>query len=549
MKPDEKTELSKNVTKEMTKRQELLTMEPARLLVKTALPLLLYSFIQIGFQFFDILTVANISQNMVSAVLLVNDLQMVFNMVFVSISIAAGIRISHSFGSGNMEAIHNDISTVFFLILFAVSAVLCIFIPASGPIMRLCAFPEELIPSSSIYFSISMFSLFFTSLNQVYYATEKARGNTRLVSRCNLVTLGIKVVLNVTIMFLVNRSLVSLSLAVYLLPAASCIASATVSTISFHGFFSPDSVFRVRWKDVTFTRTYLSDFTKQSFPLMVERVLTSSAKVVCNGLYAIFGSPGLAAFACCGRIVALVTTPLSSFQDAETTVTAANLGARRYERADTVFRKAALVMTIVSSVLFAAVWLASSHLIAFFSKGDAALAERIARIYTIERWDFVFAATDSVCCGFLYAMKKTKLPTIVNFLKLFVVRIPLFIFMTRVYGMDIEAIGYSILLSNMFDAVMSVIFLIQGRNAFRKTVQKETRADARLTNAIRALGRLDALDWLPGNGGGIDVPMDLFMDIREAMGGTLTEQEMKETYQYAMIEARIDELEKSEWTE
>ena len=98
----------------------------------------------------------------------------VFNTIFVSISIAAGIRISHAFGAGNMEAIHHDISTVFFLILFAVSAVLCVCIPASRPIMRLCAFPEELIPSASIYFSLSMLSLFFTSLNQVYYATERS---------------------------------------------------------------------------------------------------------------------------------------------------------------------------------------------------------------------------------------------------------------------------------------------------------------------------------------------------------------------------------------
>lgn len=33
MKPEEKTELSKSVIKERTKRQELLTMEPTRLLV------------------------------------------------------------------------------------------------------------------------------------------------------------------------------------------------------------------------------------------------------------------------------------------------------------------------------------------------------------------------------------------------------------------------------------------------------------------------------------------------------------------------------------
>ncbi len=520
-------------------------MEPARLLLKTALPLLLYSCIQIVFQFFDVLTVANISQNMVSTVLLVNDLQMVFNMIFVSMSVAIGIRISHAFGAGDMESIRHDISTIFFLTLFIVSAVLLVCIPASSMILRLCAFPEDMIAPGSVYFSINMIGLFFTSINQVYFATEKARGNTRLVSRCNLVSLIIKVVLNAVIMYLVNGALIDLSIVVYLLPAASCIAQAAISVVSFHGFLSRKSMFRVQWKDVTFTRSFFAGFTKLSFPLLVERILTSSAKVICNGLYAIFGSPGLAAFACCGRIVALVTTPLSSFQDAETTVTAANLGSRKYERAELIFRKTALVVSVVSAVLFTAVSLASGRLIGFFSKGDLVLAENISRIYRIQRWDFVFVAIDSVCCGCLYAMKKTKMPTIINFMKLFAVRIPLFLIMTKVLGMDIEAIAWSILLSNMFDAVMSVIFLIRGRSVFVKTVMQETNVNARLTEGVRALGRLDASDWQPGYGA-ISVPLDLLQQMREVMGGTLTDQEMKEIYQYALVETRIDELEKEE---
>lgn len=69
MRSEAQAALTKSIEKEGRKRQELLTMEPMRLLVKTALPLLLYSCIHIAFQFFDVLTVANISQGMVSTVL------------------------------------------------------------------------------------------------------------------------------------------------------------------------------------------------------------------------------------------------------------------------------------------------------------------------------------------------------------------------------------------------------------------------------------------------------------------------------------------------
>lgn len=531
--------------RERKKRQELLTMEPARLLLKTALPLLMYSCIQIAFQFFDVLTVANISRNMVSTVLLAGDLQMIFNMIFISASVAVGIRISHAFGAGDMKQIRRDISTVFFLTLFIVSLVLGITLPASPVLLRLCAFPEELISSGSVYFSISMVSLFFNSINQVYFATEKARGNTRLVSRCNMISLIVKVLLNAVILYLVRHSLVDLSVVAYLLPAASCAAQAAVSAVSFHGFFSRKSMFRVHWKDTTFTRTFFKDFAKLSLPLIAERVLISSAKTICNGFYAVFGSPGLAAFACSGRIASLITMPLTSFQDAETTVTAVNLGNRRYDRVEVIFRKTALIIFTVAAALFTAVWLASGHLIAYFAKGDAQLAENIARIYSIQRWDFVFVAIDSICCGCLYAMKKTKLPTIVNFIKLFVVRIPLFLLMTRILGMGIEAIAWAILLSNMFDAVMSVFFLIRGRRSFAKAVRQEESANSRLRSAIQALGRLDAFDWQPGKGTA-GVPGDLMLTMRESMGGTLTEQEMTEAYRYALVEARIDELEKTE---
>ena len=61
--------------KENKKRNELLNEKPAKIVFKIALPLLLYTFLKMSFQFFDVLTVSQIDHNMVSTALYVSDIQ------------------------------------------------------------------------------------------------------------------------------------------------------------------------------------------------------------------------------------------------------------------------------------------------------------------------------------------------------------------------------------------------------------------------------------------------------------------------------------------
>lgn len=537
---------SKNPENELKRRQFLLTGSYIPVLLSVAIPLLSHNSLTIIFQFFDIFTAANMSMNVVTTVSLVTEIKAAVSTVCGGLCIGAGIMISRSFGRGDMEEVRSQISTVFFVGIIAAAILISLTVPFAVPILRLCALPEDLIPSTVLFFIISILTIVFGFINSIFFATEKARGRTKSVMYGNMLILIIKTGLNAIIITLVSTHSLAPSVAMYLLPISTGISCGTVTFIALIRMFSPKNMFHVSWKCTEFKKTFILPLAKLSFPVFIEKFLIPFGKVVCNGLYLGFGSIGVAAFSCTQRIVSLATTSLTSFKDAESTIVSANLGNRNANRAVYFLVYTTLVSCAVGFLLFVLTVVFSEQLIHFFAKDNLELADSMRIIYRIQRWDAIFVAIDGAACGFLYANKKTKLPTIVNIVKLFGVRIPLFLLLTRIYGFGIEAIAWSILVSNGMDALLSIVFVIHGIIDLKHTSAIEASNNDTLFSAITALGKWDAFDEFQANRYGIKVPAEVLSAMRTRYNATLTDKEMADCYKEAIVEARIEELEKME---
>ena len=536
----------KNPENELKRRRFLLTGSYIPVIFSVAIPLLSNTWLNIIFQFFDIFTAANMNMNVVTTVSFVTEIKASVSTVCGGLCVGAGIMISRSFGRGDMDEVRSQISTVFFIGIFAAVLLIASTLPFSAMILRLCSLPEELIPSSVIFFIISIFTIVFGFINSIFFATEKARGRTKIIMYANLLIIIIKTSLNAIIIALVSTQTLAPSLAMYFLPVASGLSYGTVTVIALKRMFSPSNFFRVSWRCTNFRKAFLLPLTKLSFPVFIEKFLVPFGKVVCNGLYLGFGSIGIAAFSCTQRIVSLATTSLVSFKDAESTIVSANLGNRNARRAVFFLLHTSFVSFVVGSLLFLLTVVFSEQLIHFFAKENLELADSMRIIYRIQRWDAIFVAIDGAACGFLYANKKTKLPTIVNIVKLFGVRIPFFLLLTRLYGFGIEAIAWSILASNGVDALLSIVFVIHALFDLKRTSAIEASNNERLFSAIKALGKWDAFDEFQANRYGIKVPAEVLETMRKKFGASLTSKEMADSYKEAIVEARIMELEKIE---
>ena len=532
--------------KEQKKRYELLNERPAWIIFKTAMPLLFFSFMKVAFQFFDVLTISKIDQNMVSTALFVSDIQSILDCLFMAMAIGVGIRISQAFGAGDFDSIKRDLSTVFFAIIFISLFLVLICIPFAKPILRFFMIPEEMLEIGSTYFSISIFSAIFAAVNVLYFASEKARGRTKVVSVCNIVQLITKLFFNFIIMYLINQNVLNKEHAVILLPLSVCVSQFLIMLFAFRGLFSKDSPFRVSFRSASFDKEFLSSYFKLTLPVILIKSMTPLAKVICNSQYAVFGSIGLAAFSCCNKICSIATAPLDALQDAETAVIAANIGNRKYERVRKTMHDSLWLVCGISIILFAVVFFVSETLIRYFAGGNEELLKNIRILYSIEKLDFIFMALDCIFTAYLFATKKTKLKTVSSFLQRFVIRIPLLYFLINHFGFGIEAIALSILISNIGATLFTIISYLYISRTYERKLKENEHAETRLIDAVRALGRLDAFDTDKGYSEGIKVPIDLIELMKETFAVNIKTDTLVNEYRYALVEARIDELEKQE---
>ena len=532
--------------KEFRKRTELLNERPARIVFKTALPLLFYSFMKMAFLFFDTLTVSKIDQSMVSTTLFISDIQSLLEFLFFSMSISIGIRISRSFGAGDFQSIRRDLSTIFFTILFISGILVLICTVFSRPILSFFSIPEELLGMGSTYFSISIFSTIFAAVNTLFFASEKARGRTKTVSVCNIMLLVSKLLFNSLVMYLVRSGTVNVEHAIILLPLSVCVSQLMITLVALRALFSKDSDFKVSWKNTSFSREFFVPFIKLMMPILLIKSMTPFSKVICNSQYAVFGSVGLAAYVFSNKICSIVTTTLDALQDAETTVIAANIGNHRYERVRRTVSDSLWLFLAISTGLFTIVSLFSETLMNYFAGNDVELLRSVRTLYLIQRLDFLFMAADSVFTAYLFATKKTKLKTISSFLQKYAVRIPLLYYLINHYGMGIEAIAWSILISNISASLFTFVSYLFITRYYEGKLKANDQAETRLIDAVRTLGRLDALDSNKAGTPGIIVPTDIIELMKENFAVNIETDKLVDEYRFALVEARIDELEKQE---
>ena len=155
-------------------------------------------------------------------------------------------------------------------------------------------------------------------------------------------------------------------------------------------------------------------------------------------------------------------------------------------------------------------------------------------------------ALDCIFTAYLFATKKTKLKTVSSFLQRFVIRIPLLYFLINHFGFGIEAIALSILISNIGATLFTIISYLYISRTYERKLKENEHAETRLIDAVRALGRLDAFDTDKGYSEGIKVPIDLIELMKETFAVNIKTDTLVNEYRYALVEARIDELEKQE---
>ena len=453
-----------NIEKELERRDFILNANPYRVIFSIALPLVFYSSLSQIFQFIDTLIAANMSSSVISTVSFISQIHSMLTALTSGLALGGGIIISRSFGSGDMRAVREKISTLFFLVLFIGGAILALVVPFAEPFLRFMRMPADLLKEGVPYFILEMIGLIFLFINTVYISIEKSRGNTKKIFLYNMCVLSIKTSMNIFFVKVLHGNM-------FMLPISTICAQGFLTIIALINLTSKKNPFQISIKACRFKKDFLFPLTSLALPVFLEKFVFSFGKVLVNSMCAFYGSTVVGALGVSNRLGGLSTNPPSGFQEAETAIISQNLGAKNVKRALGAFYRVFLINLVLSCVIFILTGVFKEQIIELFAKGDPVFADEVRKIYSYERLDAILVSMNTSVMGLLYGFGKTKISMVRNMVRLFIYRIPsLFIMMHLNIGL--EAVGIAMLISNsltgLTSAIVAVVFI-------RKLLKKEKK--------------------------------------------------------------------------
>ena len=171
-----------------------------------------------------------------------------------------------------------------------------------------------------------------------------------------------------------------------------------------------------------------------SWPMFLERVVTSAAYVACTAIVAPLGVVAVAANSLAITAEAVCYMPGVGIEAAATTLVGQTLGARRKDVARSFARLSTVLGMLVMSASGLLMFVLAPQIMAMLTP-DAAVQELGVRILRIEAFAEPLFAASMVAAGALRGAGDTLVPSIISLASMWGVRITLMWFVAPVWGL------------------------------------------------------------------------------------------------------------------
>jgi len=434
--------------------KDLTTGNESKLILQFATPMLLGNVFQQLYNIVDSIVVGNfIGKEALAAV--GASFPIIFTLISLVIGFAMGatIIIAQYFGSRQMQKVKLTIDTLY-IVLFAASLLTTIIgITLAGPILRLIQLPEEVFPQARLYLIIYLSGLvFFFGFNGTS-AILRGLGDSKT-----------------PLYFLIIATLANIALdLLFVVVFKWGIAGVAVATvISQAGAFFTALIYLDRTHPVMKFSFFKLKFDKDIFrnsiriglPSGLQQTFVSLGLLAITWIVNLFGVNVIAAYSIAMRIDSLASLPAMNFSAALSTFVGQNIGAGKIERVKAGLM-ATLKLTALISIFFSLVAiLFSKFLMGLFTRDPEVIAIGIHYLIIVSSF-YIFFSTLFVFNGVTRGAGATLIPMFITLFALWVVRIPIALFLS--HQMGATGIWWSIPIGWFFGMVMGIIYYLSGR--------------------------------------------------------------------------------------
>ena len=423
-----------------------------RVAAYVSLPLMAYQDLMHILKILDTIMAAHIGTDAVSSIAYISQITFLISAIGTGLAVGGGMKISEAYGAGDYVLVKKRVSTLYALCIIICIPVLMIIFFAED-FLRLNGTTESMIAISTRYFMVEISAVVLNFFNSVYIAVERARGNTRLILRINILVLLIKFGLSAWFVYFLNGGMIMIAL-------ASLISQGIFFLLALRNMSDPGNPFSFSFAAIRFRESTALPILKTSIPVAVERAAFAYGKLIVNSMCTVYGDETVGALGVSNNISGLSTSLQNGFQEGGASVISQNIGANDHKRAIEAFKKT-LLINIAIGTLFLFIYIFNIDLVCgLFSGGDKEFAALIKRVTQYELLGIITLGINAAVMALLYGYGYTKLTLMLNIARVFVFRIPVLWYLQNYTNCGSESAGIVMLVSNISVGVLAIITAI-----------------------------------------------------------------------------------------
>ena len=380
--------------------------------------------------------------------------------LFMGISVGAGVMVSQFFGAKNRRELSITIGNC--ITLTALASLIIMVVGALGirPLLELLNTPESIIDWCDSYLMILIMGIAGCAYYNILCGILRGLGDSISALLYLLVATVLNIILDLFFVATLHMGVAGVAL-------ATVIAQAISAVLCVIKLCKMKDIFDMGVSNLKISGHHTMTIIRLGLPSGLTQAIFSLAMIIVQSLTNSFGELVIAANVIIMRVDGFAMMPNFSFGTAMTTYAGQNVGARRYDRVEQGSRQGTLIAVITSTVITGLILIFGKYLMGIFTD-TTALVNISANMMKILAVGYIAMAVTQCLSGVMRGAGDTMTPMWISLITTVAIRVPLaygIAFLTRTPELPngaYQSIWISLLSSWVMGAVITSICYLKG---------------------------------------------------------------------------------------
>ena len=337
--------------------------------------------------------------------------------LFVGISVGAGIMVSQYLGARNREALSMTIGTCIVLTGIASLLVMVFATVAVRPMLELLNTPESIIGWCTSYLRILFIGVAGCAYYNILSGILRGLGDSMSALLYLLVASGLNIVLDLFFVVKMDMGVSGVAL-------ATAIAQGVSALLCLLRLTKLKDLFELKWKYIRLFKSHVKNIIRLGVPSGLTQAIMSMSMLVVQSLTNSFGEIFIAANVIVMRVDGFAMMPNFSFGTAMTTYAGQNVGAGKYDRVVRGARQGTAIAVGTAAVIVVLILAFGKQLMQIFTDTPelVSLSMNMMRILAV---GYIAVAVTQTLSGVMRGAGDTMTPMWISMVSTVLIRVPL----------------------------------------------------------------------------------------------------------------------------